>query len=136
MSIRVNPSGLVDPKVKEILDDLASSGSSEAFAVAECLSEISQNATQDDDDQAQTDTLIASAQEIINAAKHFVELARRHGEGRFQWGDEFYDTLESAEAAVVGLITDTLSNDGCGYVEAPDGKQYAIKITAKLVEPN
>jgi len=57
------------PSSREVLRDLASCGSSEALAVADCLQTIAENG----DEQAETSYLVGCAEEIVCYALHFIE---------------------------------------------------------------
>ena len=72
MSIEVSPSPLVSDKVRTVLLEMANSGSSEEFNVAETLADISANATTDEPEQATDDYLCSCAVVIANSANAFI----------------------------------------------------------------
>lgn len=68
-----SPAEHLDPKTAEVLKDLAEAGGSESAAVAEALNTIAENAVEDDIEQATNEYLMGCADEIIDAARYFID---------------------------------------------------------------
>jgi len=66
------PADVLSPNAKQVLTDMASNGSSEAAAVADCLNTIASNG----EEQATDRYLVGCAEEIRDYAIRFINLMR------------------------------------------------------------